>query len=141
KYIQTNKHPKHNTNIPSTPRPAPRGAPPPPPNLNLEKPISIKCRRALKLSDLTFCADGSVSICCFDYNRELIIGNILNDSFETIINSEKTKQIQKILSSENVLNSDLICKNCDQIRDRSDALIYTSDNNMRVGKNSMQTFA
>lgn len=104
--------------------------------------ISVRCRRALTLSDLTFCADGSVSICCFDYNRKLIIGNIINDSFDNIINNDKTRRIQGILGSDNVtiLSSDLICKNCDQIRDRSDALIFTNDKNMRVGKNSMQTF-
>jgi len=107
-----------------------------------ERKISMQCRRALKLSDLTFCADGSVSICCFDYNRELIIGNIMKDSLDNIINNNETKRIQRILESDNetILSSDLICKNCDQIRDRSDALIYTNDKNMQVGKNSMQTF-
>jgi MoaA/NifB/PqqE/SkfB family radical SAM enzyme len=102
--------------------------------------ITAPCKRALALSDLTFCADGSVSMCCFDYNRELTIGNILVDSLENVINGERVARIQQIFESSAVLGSDLICKNCDQIRNRSDALIYTSDKNMWVGKNSMQTF-
>jgi hypothetical protein len=98
---------------------------------------SVKpCRRALDLSDLTFCADGSVSICCFDYNRKLIIGNIQKEhSLTKIINSDMTKAIQNVHLNGQMLHCDLICKHCDQIRDRTDALIYTNGN-MAVGKNS-----
>jgi hypothetical protein len=64
----------------------------------------------------------------------------MNDSFENIIANEETNRLQRLHRSGALLSSGLICKDCDQIRDRTSALIYTSDKNMRVGENSMQTF-
>jgi radical SAM protein with 4Fe4S-binding SPASM domain len=93
------------------------------------------CKRAVDLSSLSFCSDGSVSACCFDFNRKLILGNIMYDSFENIIKSEKTKLFKSLhKKATDVLKSDLICKDCDQIYDRKDVLIYSSDKNFHVGE-------
>jgi hypothetical protein len=64
----------------------------------------------------------------------------MNESFEDIIANEETKRLQQLHRNGAILSSGLICKDCDQIRDRTDALIYTSDKKMRVGENSMQAF-
>ena len=98
------------------------------------------CRRALSLSDLTFSADGSVVLCCFDFNRKLRIGNITEQSLEAIINGDKCGKLQYLHRDKSIVNSNLLCASCDQLYDRTDSLIYTSNINMQVGKNSMQDF-
>jgi radical SAM protein with 4Fe4S-binding SPASM domain len=103
------------------------------------KPI-IKCDRVLNLRALSFCTDGSISMCCLDFNRKLTIGNIKMNSLAEIINNDNVKAIQKMHRNGSILQSNLICKNCDQIRDRTNALIYTSNRNMQVGKASLKIY-
>jgi len=95
------------------------------------------CRRAMELNNMIIRADGRVSICCFDISNSLIIGDIKMQNLNSIINGEMAKKIQKIHSEQLVLESDLPCKNCDQIRDRKDALIFTNNPSMKVGKYSL----
>jgi len=102
-----------------------------------EGTICVPCKRALCLDNLIFRTDGSVSLCCLDFNRELIIGNILNDVFIDIVDGEKYNKIKEIHKKKLIQSSDLICKDCEMIRDRSDALLYSSDKNMKVGKRSL----
>ena len=56
--------------------------------------------------------NGDVSICCRDYNSELIIGNVKNQSIRELWNSEKMKGIRKLF-----INGELgripICRFCD----------------------------
>jgi len=99
-----------------------------------------KCSRALNLRSLYFCANGLVSICCMDFNRQLIIGDIKEQSIIDIINSENVKRIQKIHIDNSFNEHDYICKNCDQIHDRTDALIFSSDKNMRIGESTLKIF-
>jgi radical SAM protein with 4Fe4S-binding SPASM domain len=82
-------------------------------------------------------ADGTVSMCCFHPGRKLLLGDLNSESLGVIINSMKVKEIQDIHNNRKILSSDLPCRNCDQLRDRTDALIYTSDKNMKVGKKSL----
>jgi radical SAM protein with 4Fe4S-binding SPASM domain len=95
------------------------------------------CGRIQKTNDLLIHTDGSVSLCGIDFNRRLIVGNIYNEKLSDIIKGEEIKRIQKIHSDgRSILRSNLICKNCDLIRDRSNALIYTNGD-MQVGKKSL----
>jgi radical SAM protein with 4Fe4S-binding SPASM domain len=99
---------------------------------------SLPCRRVNNLDNMIIRSDGRVAICCFDLNSKLILGDIKSESLENIINSERTKEIQTINRNKAaLLSSNLPCKHCDQIRDRQDALIYSSDKNMKVGKCSI----
>ena len=91
------------------------------------------CYRVLDLAQLSCRADGSVSICCMDILRQLVIGNIKTESLVAIINSDLVKKIQEMHIDGSILQSNYICKDCDQIRDRSDALVYINGN-MQVGK-------
>jgi radical SAM protein with 4Fe4S-binding SPASM domain len=91
------------------------------------------CRNVMNLDAVTICANGLVSICCNDFNRELTIGDISKNSLLQILNGDKLNSLRKIHEDGTIFSSDLICKNCDQIRDRSHALIYTSGN-MASGK-------
>lgn len=105
---------------------------------NNDNIISTTCKRVLKLNDLTFHTDGSVSICCLDFNRKLIIGNVMKSSIIDMIKGEKYRQLQEIHKNNLLLKSNLICRDCDYLKDRSDALIYSSSDKMKIGESSMQ---
>jgi hypothetical protein len=62
----------------------------------------------------------------------------MDSSLEEIIFSNEAKKIKDIHKNGNVMTSNLICKNCDQLRNRNDALIYSNAKNMQPGKSSMQ---
>ena len=45
---------------------------------------------------MTINSDGTVSACCSDWNQQLIIGNINENSLKEIWESEKLKILQKL---------------------------------------------
>lgn len=103
-------------------------------------PVDKICKRVMECNDIQICTDGSVLPCCFDFNRKLNLGNIKNESLKDILFGEKLKALQNAFLFGKISDSSYICKNCDQIRDRSDALIYCSDKDMKVGKSSMVNY-
>ena len=82
-------------------------------------------------------ADGKVSMCCLDIANKLIIGDMRSQDLSSITEGEKVKEIQRIHKEKIVLQSDLPCKNCDQIRDRKNALVFSNNPSMNVGKYSL----
>lgn len=105
------------------------------PNQDSDKPF-VKCFRISTLNGLYIRADGSVSMCCVDYNRKLTLGNINDQSLQDILNNEITKNMQ-IMNENGSIKEYSICKNCDQIHDRSEALVYSTDEKMSIGKHSL----
>lgn len=75
---------------------------------NLEK-LAVPC--AQLWSSMTILYNGDVSICCRDYNGELIVGNIQNNSLEEIWNNKKYSGYRKMHASGNVQNMPY-CKDC-----------------------------
>lgn len=70
--------------------------------------------------------DGDVKLCCFDTNGELYIGNLKLESLESMYNSDRYKEIVKAHKSGNL--EGLVCNACDQIMDKKDVLIYSTQN-------------
>lgn len=87
------------------------------------------------LSGVIVRCNGIVGICGMEHNRQIRIGNMYENNLAGIIQSDEVKRIQKIFQDGTVMESDLICKNCDQIKDRSDALVY-SNVKIEIGKRS-----
>jgi len=77
--------------------------------------------------------DGDVSVCCFDNDHKLVIGNLKNQTLTEVLASDALRHIQEVHRSGEFDSSDLICKNCDQLIDRQDALIYASNKDRKVG--------
>jgi radical SAM protein with 4Fe4S-binding SPASM domain len=77
--------------------------------------------------------NGDVSVCCFDNDHKLVIGNINQNSIADILKSDELERIRKVHREGTFDSSDLICKGCDQLTDRQDALVYTSNKNRKVG--------
>ena len=105
-------------------------------NQDREKPFR-ECFRINSLNGMFIRTDGSVSICCMDYNRDLVMGNIRQQSLKDIIAGKSIKYLQDINHKGGGIESHPICGNCDQIHDRSDALVYSTDSNMRPGKHPL----
>lgn len=77
--------------------------------------------------------NGDVSVCCFDNDRKLVIGNLKEKTLDEVLHSQELEHIRTVHKSGAFDSSDLICKNCDQLTDRQDALIYSSNKDRKVG--------
>lgn len=55
--------------------------------------------------------NGNVVLCCMDYNSDFILGNLLNQPYHEIKNSNIISKLKKLNSSNKYVQSH-ICKNC-----------------------------
>ena len=62
---------------------------------------------------LNFFSSGKLTLCCMDWRKEAIVGDITTDNLEAIIQSEKYKEIKE--KAHGILPSppDFICKRCE----------------------------
>lgn len=71
--------------------------------------------------------DGTVNMCCFDYDGQLTLGDLKTQSLKEIFSSPLYKKIVECHTTGEFEGSHLICENCDQRNiDKSDAMIYNS---------------
>jgi len=77
--------------------------------------------------------NGEVSVCCFDYNHQLIIGDLKRSTLKEILLGEAIQKIQRVHKEESFEHSEYICKYCDQIYPRENALLYSSNLNRKAG--------
>jgi len=86
--------------------------------------IDSKCYRELSTQRLPTCGrpfngpiqvqvDGTVNVCCFDYNGEMLIGDLRTESFAKIFNGDRMEYIQKLHTGGNADQLPL-CRICDQ---------------------------
>lgn len=102
-------------------------------NKSHTKQNPVECRSCGRPgNDFTIRANGDVSACCWDFNRELTIGNLNECSFEEIYEGEKLEQIIDMHKKKAFFECDNLCRYCDQLYDRSDALIYSSNKKFKV---------
>ena len=85
-------------------------------------------------------ADSSLNVCCFDYNGELEIGNLKQNTFHEIFSDEPFEEIQR-LHQEGLADSIALCSVCDQrncVACKTDAMVFSSDfdKNERILKTS-----
>jgi radical SAM protein with 4Fe4S-binding SPASM domain len=78
-------------------------------------------------------ANGEVSVCCFDYNHQLIIGDLKRNTLREILLGEALREIQRVHKEKVFEHSEYICKYCDQIYPRDEALLYASNSNRKAG--------
>jgi hypothetical protein len=86
--------------------------------------IDSKCYRDLSTQRLPTCGrpfngpiqvqvDGTVNVCCFDYNGEMLIGDLRSESFAKIFNGDRMEYIQKLHADSNA-DQLSFCRICDQ---------------------------
>ena len=71
--------------------------------------------------------DGTVNICCFDFDGKLTLGDLKTQSLKEIFSSPLYKKLVKHHTSGDFSDSGLICENCDlRNKDKSDVMVYNS---------------
>lgn len=88
-------------------------------------PVKNTCGRPWN-SPYQIQVDGTVNMCCFDYNGELLLGNFLNQSMEEIFNSKPYLNLKKHHENGTLDETTYICKNCDQRKNQDDIIIYNN---------------
>ena len=72
-------------------------------------------------------ADGTVNMCCFDFDGKLTLGDLKTQSLMEIFSSSVFRKIYKCHKSGNFQKSGLICEECDQRnKDKKDVMVYSS---------------
>lgn len=71
--------------------------------------------------------DGTVNMCCFDFDGKLLLGDLKTQTLKEIFESSMFKKILKRHETGDFSESGLICDNCDQRnKDKSDVMVYNS---------------
>jgi len=70
--------------------------------------------------------DGTVNMCCFDINNQLLLGDLKEQNLEEIFSSEPYISIRKHHQEGTIMQSDLPCKFCDQLCDYKEAVVFNS---------------
>ena len=81
---------------------------------------------------LIVAADGRVSICCLDFNSQLIIGDMKKDTLHDVLHSEAYRRIKRAHSANEFKG--LICFKCCQTNFDPTVLVYASNKDRAVGK-------
>ena len=78
-------------------------------------------------------ANGEVSVCCFDYNHKLIIGDLKRNTLREILLGQAIQKIQRVHKEKAFEHCEYICKCCDQIYPREHALLYSNNLDRKAG--------
>lgn len=100
-------------------------------NSRLEQEDRHTCGRPFKGNPFVR-TNGDVSVCCFDYNHQLVVGNLTEKTLLEVLGGEKLEQVRKTHNELSFDGCGLPCENCDQTYDRADALVYASNKNRRA---------
>lgn len=75
--------------------------------------------------------DGTVNMCCFDFDGKLLLGDLKTQTLKEIFESSMFKKILKHHTTGRFGGSRLICENCDQRNlNKSEVMIYNSRYNI-----------
>lgn len=85
-------------------------------------------------------ADGTMMVCCFDYNGVLTVGDTYKNTIEEILKGEPFNKIRWL--HENDLHRGTLCEHCDQrnIEEQSPLLYSNVDPSCSVGRTSSTKF-
>ncbi|MCM8760950.1 MAG: SPASM domain-containing protein [Candidatus Omnitrophica bacterium] len=84
------------------------------------------CGRPFK-GPLQIQVDGTVNMCCFDFNGKLTLGDLKSQTLREIFDSPIYKKIVHCHTTGDFESSGLICEKCDQRNmDKSNVMIYNS---------------
>lgn len=68
--------------------------------------------------------DGTINMCCFDFNGELELGDLKTQELDEIMTSPALQKIQAAHTTNNY--EGLLCDTCDQLQQHDDACIFTN---------------
>lgn len=103
----------------------------------IDKISQKTCGRPLE-GPLNIAVNGKAHVCCFDYNKEMIVGDIKTQKISEILNSEEMKSIQLKHKENNF--KDLICEKCDQLNKDDTVLVYKTNPERVVGQSNSSNY-
>jgi radical SAM protein with 4Fe4S-binding SPASM domain len=95
------------------------------------------CGRPLE-GPLNIAVNGKAHVCCYDFNKNMIVGDLKNQTIKEVINSSEMKYIQDKHKRNDFDN--LICSDCDQTNLDKNNLIYKSNPNRVVGQSNSSDY-
>lgn len=102
------------------------------------KPNKATCGRPFN-GPIEVLNNGNVIMCCFDYNANMVLGNLKENSLDEIYNSDLFNKLQKHHHNNTCGDSDLLCNGCDQLYYNEDIILYNNrinDKRVRLTKTS-----
>jgi hypothetical protein len=85
--------------------------------LNHITPIKYKklhgCKKNIPWNWINILVDGTVILCCMDYTRSTVLGNIKHQTLEEIFNSHLYQNVMLKVEGKIDSKDDFICKNCE----------------------------
>ena len=76
--------------------------------------------------------NGDVSVCCFDSNNKLVVGNLHKQTLFDILAGGQLTKVKNVHEQLAFEGCGLLCEGCDQIYERKDALVYSNSPNRSV---------
>lgn len=70
--------------------------------------------------------DGTINMCCFDFNGELLLGDFKTETLEEIFNGDMFKKILKLHEEGTVDKSNILCSKCDQLSSHTGVVLFNS---------------
>jgi len=70
--------------------------------------------------------DGSVVMCCFDYNNQLKLGNFLTQTMKEIFSGYLYTQLKRYHENGTLYKTSYICKDCDQRKSKEGIVIFNN---------------
>jgi hypothetical protein len=95
------------------------------------------CGRPLE-GPLNVAVDGKAHVCCFDFNKDIIVGDLNKQSIVDVLNSKELKHIQE--KHKNNDFEDLLCNKCDQVVKDDSVLVYKSNKERVVGMSNSSLY-
>ncbi len=77
-----------------------------------EKRGRLLCAMAAQQNHNILLPDGSVLLCCMDWGMKYILGNLLTDSYESIVQGSAIRKICAAMGDESVRSQGFICSAC-----------------------------
>jgi radical SAM protein with 4Fe4S-binding SPASM domain len=91
----------------------------------------VECTRQKEYHANVLLPNGDVILCCMDYALKHKLGNLLEQSYEEILNSQELEHLNK-LNNDIGFSDKTLCKSC------NDAHCHTPWNNIEVYKKMQQ---
>ncbi len=97
------------------------------------------CGRPFK-GPLQIQVDGTVNMCCFDYDGKLTVGDLKRQTLQEIFSSPFFTRLSGYHTSGHYEGSGMICENCDQRNcNKADVMVYNSKFDVKERVNQLST--
>jgi len=91
---------------------------------NVDHTKQVSCGRPFN-GPLYVHVDGTVSMCCFDFNRNLVIGDMKTETIYDVLHSDAYKKLK--VAHQHREFKGYICENCCQTNSDSSVMLYTTN--------------